>query len=341
MLPLFGLTEHWHPDKEGFNPMKTIKKITVILLILSIASTMLPLTAAATSRIIAWGAANAVGDGVRIRSGAGLNHDILTTAKRGEAIVIIERTSSEWYRVNYNGTVGFVSVPLLERPRQIADFTASGKISGNSVNMRERPDINSTVLGTYPQDTVMNIVGLNNGWYKVRYDNKVGYVRSDFMTLTSLSSASSTSSSGSSSGSGTSTQVTPSGTAPAPNVELGRQIADFAVGFVGTRYVRGGASPSGFDCSGLVSYAYAQFGISLTRNSAGQYRDNGTHINRSDLSPGDLVFTSSNGRTTDHVALYIGDNKIVHASSSNGGVILSDLSHSFYTRAWFGAKRIV
>jgi len=301
---------------------------------------MLPLTVGATSRTIAWGAANAVGDGVRIRSGAGLSHDILASAKRGEAIVIIERTNTEWYRVNYNGTIGFVSVPLLERPRQIADFTASGKISGDRVNVRERPDITTTVLGTYVQDTVMNIVGLNNGWYKVRHDGKVGYVRSDFMTLTSLSSTSS-SSSGSSSSGGGSTRVVPSAPAPDPNIELGRQIADYAVLFEGTRYVRGGASPSGFDCSGLVSYVYAQFGIRLTRNSAGQYRDNGTHINRSDLSPGDLIFTSANGRVVDHVALYIGDNKIVHSSSSNGGVIISDLSHNYYTRTWFGAKRIV
>ena len=143
--------------------MKIIKKLTAILLLLTIASAMLPLTAAATSRTIAWGAANAIGDGVRIRSGAGLGHDILTQANRGDAIVIIERTNSEWYKVNYRGTVGFVSVPLLERPRTVADFNASGKITGDRVNMRERPDLNSTVLGTYVQDTVMSIIGLNNG----------------------------------------------------------------------------------------------------------------------------------------------------------------------------------
>ena len=320
--------------------MKAIKKIVVILLVLTIASAMLPFTAAATSRVIAWGAANAVGDGVRIRSGPGLSDEILANAKRGEAIVIIERTNSEWYKVNYNGTIGFVSVPLLERPRQIADFTGSGKITGDRVNIRERPNLDSTVLGTYVQDTEMNIVGLNNGWYKVRHDGKVGYVRSDFMKLTSLSAASSSSGNSSSSGS-SSTRVIPSAPAPNPNLELGQQIAELAVHYVGTRYVRGGASPSGFDCSGLVSYVYAQFGVSLTRNSAGQYRDNGTHINRSELSPGDLVFTSSNGRTVTHVALYIGDNKIVHASSSNGGVLISDLSHNYYTRTWFGAKRIV
>ncbi|MCL2627129.1 MAG: C40 family peptidase [Oscillospiraceae bacterium] len=327
--------------------MKIVRKIASILLLITIIATMLPLTAAATTRTIAWGAANAVGNGVRIRAGAGLNHDILTQASRGDAIVILERTNSEWYRVNYRGTVGFVSVPLLERPRTVADFNASGKITGDRVNMRERPDINSTVLGTYVQDTIMSIIGLNNGWFKVRFDNKTGYVRSDFMSVTSSTASTSTSSSSSSSATTsaastpTSTQVIPTGTAPDPNVELGQQIADLALSFIGTKYVYGGASPSGFDCSGLVSYVFRQFGVSLTRNSAGQYRDNGTHIKRSELSVGDLIFTSENGRTVTHVAIYIGDNKIVHSARSSGGVLISDLGSAYYTRTWFGAKRIV
>jgi len=324
--------------------MKIIKKLACILLLVTIISTMLPLSAAATSpsRIIAWGAANAVGDGVRIRSGPGLSHDILTHADRGHAIVIIERTNSEWYRVNYRGTVGFVSVPLLERPRTIADFTASGKICGNFVNMREKPNMNGTVLGTYPQDTVMNIVGLNTGWYKVRYDGKVGYVRSDYMNV--VASASSTTSASSSSSSSTlpaSTQVTPTGPAPDHNAEIGQQIVDLALSFVGTKYVWGGTSPSGFDCSGLTTYVLRQFGVSLTRTASGQYRDNGAHISRSDLAPGDLIFTSTNGRTVAHVAIYMGDNKIVHASSSRGSVVISDFSTSYYTRTWHGAKRVV
>jgi len=323
--------------------MKIIKKLTAILLLLTIASAMLPLTAAATSRTIAWGAANAIGDGVRIRSGAGLGHDILTQANRGDAIVIIERTNSEWYKVNYRGTVGFVSVPLLERPRTVADFNASGKITGDRVNMRERPDLNSTVLGTYVQDTVMSIIGLNNGWYKVKYDGKTGYVRSDFMSVVSSAASSSTSagSSSSSAAAPASTQVTPTAPAPDPNLDLGQQIVDYALSFVGTKYVYAGASPSGFDCSGLVSYVYRQFGVSLTRSSAGQYRDNGSHIQRSELAPGDLIFTSSNGRTVTHVAIYMGDNKIVHSARSSGGVVIGNLNHDYYTRTWFGAKRVI
>ena len=158
------------------------------------------------------------------------------------------------------------------------------------------------------------------------------------------SAASSSTSAGSSSSSAAapaSTQVTPTAPAPDPNLDLGQQIVDYALSFVGTKYVYAGASPSGFDCSGLVSYVYRQFGVSLTRSSAGQYRDNGSHIQRSELAPGDLIFTSSNGRTVTHVAIYMGDNKIVHSARSSGGVVIGNLNHDYYTRTWFGAKRVI
>jgi len=299
------------------------RKPVVILLLVSLCVTMLPLTASANSAI-AWGAANSIGNGVRIRSGPGLDNSILTHVSSGEVMVILERTNSEWYKVNYQGTVGYTSVPLLDNPRTIANFNAQGSISGGGVNMRAKPDISSSVLGSYSFGTVMNVIGLNEGWYKVEYGGNTGYVRSDLMQIISRSASSGESSSGS-----------------APERSLGQQIADFACSFKGSRYVYGGASPSGFDCSGLVTYVYKQFGISVTRNASGQYRDNGVHIEKSNLYPGDLVFFSRNGNSVTHVGIYIGNNKFVHASGSRVGVIISDLGSAYYTRVWFGAKRLV
>ena len=134
-------------------------------------------------------------------------------------------------------------------------------------------------------------------------------------------------------------------TSPAPqaNLTLGQQIVEFALGFVGYRYVYGGASPtSGFDCSGFVTYVYKNFGISVTRNASGQYRDNGVHINKSDLAPGDLVFFSSNGGGgVTHVGIYIGEEEFVHASRSGVGVVISRLDSTYYLGVWYGAKRII
>ena len=306
---------------------ESAKKLVVILLLASLCVTMMPLTASANNAL-AWGAANTVGNGVRIRSGPGLDDSVLTHVGKGEVMVILERTNSEWNKVNYQGTIGYTSVPLLDNARTIANFNAQGSISGGSVNMRAKPDISSSKLGTYSFGTVMNVIGLNEGWYKVEYGGNTGYVRSDLMQIVSRSA-------------GSSGQSSSSGSAPDANLTLGQQIAEYACGFKGSKYVYGGMSPSGFDCSGLVTYVYKQYGISVTRNASGQYRDNGVHINKSDLYPGDLVFFSRNGNSVTHVGIYIGNNKFVHASGTRVGVIISDLGSAYYTRVWFGAKRIV
>ena len=133
----------------------------------------------------------------------------------------------------------------------------------------------------------------------------------------------------------------PSG-ATAASATKGQKIANYALQYLGYKYVYGSESPSkGFDCSGLVYYTFGQFGYKLQRSASQQYKNNGTTIAKSDLKPGDLVFFSSNGSTVTHVGIYIGDNEFVHASTSDTGVIISNLTSAYYTKVWFGAKRIV
>ena len=296
--------------------MRTAKKLVVVLLLVAVISSMFPLAASANGTI-AWGAANVNGSGVRIRSGPGLDHSVLTHANQGDVIVIIEQTNSDWHQVNYHGTVGYVSVPLLDNSRKAANFNARGSISGSSVNKRAEPDTSSNSLGAHSSGTEMDIIGINNGWYKVVHNGVTGYIRSDLMSIVSGGSSSS------------------EANAPKP---LGQQIADFGVSLVGSKYRWAGSSPStGFDCSGFVTYVMKQYGISLTRYSAGMFRDNGVSVARADLVPGDLVFFARNGRSIDHVGIYIGDGRFVHASSSTTGVIISNLS----SRTLFGAKRVI
>jgi len=314
--------------------MKTISKLVVIILLVTIVSTLFPLTAMANGDI-AWGAANVNGTRVRIRSGPSLEHDILTHVNSGDIVVIIERTNSEWYKVNFHGTIGYISVPLLEREREAANFTARGRVSGNVVNMRVRPNLSSSVLVSHNNGTEMNIIGINDGWYKVEHGSHTGYIRSDLMTLLPDGASSSGSSSAG-------TRSAASSSTPSQNLPLGQQVADYGVSFVGTGYKWAGNSPStGFDCSGFVVYVMRHYGISVTRTSSGQYRDNGTHVDKSDLIPGDLVFFSSNGHSVTHVGIYIGNGKFVHASGTRVGVVISNLNSSYYTRVWWGAKRVI
>jgi len=310
--------------------MKITKKIIIALVIISIAATALPAVASAADSL-AYGAATVDGDILRIRSGPGTSYSVVDRLSEGDIVVILERTNSEWYKINFHGVVGYVSTEYLRDVLVAENFNALGCITGNSVNIRERPNTSSNILGTYPRDTVMTVIGINNGWYKVKHDGKTGYVRSDLMDIISGHRSSASSS-------------TPSySRAPQQNPTLGQQIVDFALGYVGYKYVYGGASPStGFDCSGFVTYVLKNYNISVSRTASGQYKDNGVHIAKDDLSPGDLVFFSSNGgRGVTHVGIYIGDDEFVHASRPGVGVVISRLDSAYYTRCWYGAKRII
>ena len=309
--------------------MKTARKLIIITLILLIAASIFaPMSVLASNSRIAFGAATANVDGLRLRSGPGLNHSITTLLSEGDIVVVLERTSKEWFRVNFHGTVGFVSAPLLRDVLTAENFNAQGRVTGIKVNLRARPNTTSDILTSYSEGTTLTVVGINNGWYKIQNAGLVGYIRSDLMEIVPGQKPAA------------STRVTATGTHPT-NPELGHKIANFALEQLGLDYVWGGASPSGFDCSGLVSYVYKNFGISVTRNASGQYRDNGVLVAREDLALGDLVFFSKNGSTITHVGIYIGDNEFVHASRPGVGVVISRLDSSTYHGRWFGAKRLI
>lgn len=105
----------------------------------------------------------------------------------------------------------------------------------------------------------------------------------------------------------------------------GEEIVDFAKQYVGTPYVSGGNSlTKGVDCSGFTSQVFKNFDINLQRSSASQYASNGTKVSKSELKAGDLVFYGYNGRVS-HVAIYMGNSQIVHASTSKYGVKIDPL----------------
>jgi peptidoglycan DL-endopeptidase CwlO len=127
----------------------------------------------------------------------------------------------------------------------------------------------------------------------------------------------------------------PTGTAPA---ERYSGVVGIAMQYLGTPYQWGGASPGGFDCSGLVMYVFAQVGISLPHYTVAQYNyPDSVSVPQNDLQPGDLVFFAGLG----HVGIYVGNGQFIHAPHTGDVVRIDSLSEGWYAAEYDGAKRIL
>jgi cell wall-associated NlpC family hydrolase len=121
---------------------------------------------------------------------------------------------------------------------------------------------------------------------------------------------------------------------PAPPSQYGG-VVGIAMQYLGVPYRWGGADPSGFDCSGLIRYAYSQVGVSLPHHAASQY-GMGVPVSREELQPGDLVFFHGLG----HAGIYIGGGQMIHAPQTGDVVKISDITSGWYGSTYEGARRI-
>ena len=123
---------------------------------------------------------------------------------------------------------------------------------------------------------------------------------------------------------------------PAPQAgTVGARAVTIAERYLGVPYMWGGATPAGFDCSGLVMYVYAQLGVHLPHFAAAQYSD-GRHVREADLRRGDLVFFDG----LDHVGIYVGGGRFIHAPHTGDHVRISSLAGGWYAEHYYGATRV-
>lgn len=206
----------------------------------------------------------------------------------------------------------------LRKAYELLEMVAT--VEADSLNLREEPNTDSAIIEVLGNSQKLEVVEVLDGWVKVVVDSTEGYVSAEYVTVTKELQ----------------TARTLAQMMYGMEVsDLRVQICEFAQQFVGNPYVYGGNSLTrGTDCSGFTNLIYANFGISIPRTATTQY-NYGTKISTSELKPGDLIIYGE--YQIEHVALYLGNGQIVHASNERTGIRYSNM----YYRNIIGCVRIL
>ena len=294
-----------------------------------------------------------VNGGLNVRASASTSAAKVGVLKNGAAVTILS-TSGSWYYITSGSLKGYVYKSYIKVTGNTTTGTSSGTdasqgsasnpVKGNifkcnvsSLRVRKSPSTDAAIVAGLVKGNQVTFVEVasNKNWYKITTSKGVtGYVAKEYLTFYSVGkpSSSSSSSSGSSSNSN-----------PPVNQTAAQKIVSTAKKYLGVKYVYGGTTPKGFDCSGFTQYVFKQCGYSISRTSRTQ-ATNGTAVKKSELQVGDLVFFSSyRGQSTiGHVGIYIGGGQFIHASSGTGYCVkISSLSEPFYVDTYKSARRIL
>lgn len=192
-----------------------------------------------------------------------------------------------------------------------------GLVMAGALNIRTAPNTECAVAGLYGYGTVVEIVGVEGPWYKIKYNGQDAYLISDYVKRIDASEAS----------------------RYAAERTKGQRIVDIAKQYIGTPYRYGGMSPAGFDCSGFAKYCYSQLGVNLNRTAASQTA-NGIYVDKANLLPGDLVFFVTNGYSISHTGIYVGDGMMIHSPVPGKRVEIVSINSGYYANTYATARRI-
>ncbi|OPJ55517.1 C40 family peptidase [Alkalithermobacter paradoxus] len=265
---------------------------------------------------------------LNVRSQAAISSSVISKLYRGNQIVVTGE-NNDWYSVRLNnGRQGWISKQYASIiPSQSVSRSANSTgavVRSNNVNFRAGASTSSRVIRRLSAGTRANVLEKTGDWYKVDINGQQGYIHSSLLTIAQP-------------------QSVKEETRPVVSRGTTRSnVIQIANSQLGTRYVWGGSSPNGFDCSGFVLYTYrAALGRNLPHSSRDQSRE-GVYVEKQNLELGDLVFfDTSNDRNINHVGIYIGNGQFIHASSSRRQVIVSSLSEGYYQRTYVTARRII
>ncbi len=274
------------------------------------------------------------GSNINVRAAANTSGKIVGKLNTGETVSVLKEEGN-WYAISYQGITAYISRDFVKIEEKEIETKVAGYVEINEnvvpqagvsylyvnaytgLNFRNAPNTSSQVLSKLSFKTKVEMIEDGKEWCKVKLeDGTVGYLSKIFLVeniddihYSSLD-------------------------------EMRQKVVEYAKRYLGTRYVYGGMNfATGVDCSGFTSLVMKNFGITLNRSSKDQVL-NGVAISKSELLPADLLFFST-GTVISHVGIYIGENKMIHASTPQTGVIISDLNSDYNLRTYRSARRVI
>ncbi len=248
---------------------------------------------------------------LNVRKAPGTDADVVGKMQNNAGCEILG-VEGEWTQIRSGKVEGYVKSEYLlngdaarVKAQEVKQTVAT--VTTTTLYVREQPNTDCSIITMMPEGEELEVVETLDGWVKINVDSDEGYVSADYVEI--------------------SVQLPKAMTMT--EVRYGNGVSDvrvslvqFATQFVGNPYVWGGTSLTrGADCSGFVLSVFANYGISLPHSSGAQ-AGCGTKISASEAQPGDLFFYG-NGSRINHVAIYIGNGQVVHASSPKSGIKIS------------------
>ena len=294
---------------------------------------------------------------VNVRQKPNTDCEVLGKLYDGAVAQILETVGegeNQWFKVISGSVEGYIKAEFFihgEDAAAVMDQYVAKYVSVNAdkLNVREGQTTESRRIGYLCTGERLKVIEDNGEWIHVQYTDEIkGYVSAQYVTIEEDYIYAKNSEEESAEAAfikelkdragisetvvqeNTTITVQPPSTLYSTSVELRKAIIDYAMQFLGNRYINGGQSlVTGTDCSGFTMYVLREFGYSISRVPQGQYTSAGRAISYSEAQPGDIICYSDNGGVScTHVAFYIGNGQILHAANSRDGVKISSATYT-------------
>lgn len=287
---------------------------------------------------------------LNVRTGPSASHTVVGTVSKGQTVQVVGEVQ-DWFKINHNGGTGYISKDFVTKGGTNTNVsTETEKPSNNDMTIRKDgsyvvdtaalrvrtgPATYNAVIGGVLKGQTLQVIGGENGWYKINHQGRTGYVSADLVKFVKGGTENVTTPSRPSTGSEQGNTQTEKPTAPSGNSS---SIVSVAQSLNGSPYRYAGTTPAGFDCSGFIYYVLNKAGHSGSRQTVAGYW--GSLTKTSNPQPGDLVYFANTYKPgPSHLGIYLGNGQFISAENEDTGVRISSINNSYWKSHLLGYSK--